>query len=97
LALGVPHPDYLMEMLNSKQLRDWEVVYSIEPFGQYPEYVRMGVIASTLINIKLKKGAKKLTPLSFVPPLYGGKKTDEKQTIDDMKEGLSSMSGKKVK
>lgn len=94
MALGFPHPDYLDEALNAKQLRDWEVYYSIEPFGEESAFRRTGVIASTLINLKLKKEAKKLTPNDFMPMLYVGKK--EEQTTTDMKDLMSSMSQNKT-
>jgi len=97
LALGIPHPDYLLECLNSKQIRDWEIIDSIEPIGQEADFYRTGIIASTLINIKLKKGVKKLSPLEFMPSLYTGMKGKKQQSWEDMKEVLSSMAGKKVK
>lgn len=33
LALGWPHPDYLLELLNADQLADWIDYSSREPFG----------------------------------------------------------------
>jgi hypothetical protein len=97
LAIGVPHPDYLNEVLNSKQLREWEIVYSLEPFGEYTEYLRTGIVASTLINLQLKKDSKKVSPFDFIPEVYTGEKSKEKQSVEDMKELLSSMSSEKVK
>ena len=95
MALGVPHPDYLLEMLTAKQLREWEIVYSIEPFGEEPKYVRSGIIASTLINLKLKKETKKTTPFDFMPALYTGKKSGGKQSMEEMKALMSSMANNK--
>ncbi len=34
LALGYPHPDYLLPYLTSRQLREWIAYNNIEPFGQ---------------------------------------------------------------
>jgi hypothetical protein len=95
LALGIPHPDYLLECLTSKQLSDWEVFYAIEPFGEEADYYRTGLLCANLINIKLKKDAKHLTPHDFMPSLYEGERSLKKQTVDDMQQLLSSMSEKK--
>ena len=33
LALGCPHPDYLLEKITLKQLYEWQMYASLEPFG----------------------------------------------------------------
>lgn len=33
LALGVPHPDYLEQMLSLRQLAEWQRFYGLEPWG----------------------------------------------------------------
>jgi len=83
LALGFPHPDYLMECLTSKQLSDWEIFYAVEPFGEEAEWSRIGRYCSLLINLKLKEGTKQFTPYDFMPSLYEGKRSRKEQTTAD--------------
>lgn len=34
LAIGCPHPDHLLELLDLDQWRDWIAYYDIEPWGE---------------------------------------------------------------
>ena len=91
MALGFPHPDYLMEGLTSKQLSDWEIYYAVEPFGEEAEWSRIGRDCSLLINLKLKEGKEQFTPFDFMPELYEGKRSRMKQTSEDHVGMMRSM------
>lgn len=67
LALGIPHPDYLLGLLTARQLADWEAYYGVEPFGDERADLRAGIVACTIANIHLKKGKDPLSALDFMP------------------------------
>ena len=41
--------------------------YAIEPFGQYPEYLRAGIIAATIANVNMGKKGRRLKAEDFIP------------------------------
>lgn len=61
------------EMLNrmsSRELTEWSCYYSLEPFGEWPQWYRAGLITSTLLMIqraKNKNRGKKYRPEDFIP------------------------------
>lgn len=67
LALGFPHPDYLLEVLSARQLAEWQQYYSLEPFGFPAESWRSGIVASVIANANRKKGRKAFQPSDFMP------------------------------
>ena len=67
MALGYPHPDYLLRVLNSRQISEWQAWFAIEPFGQYPEYLRAGIIAATIANVHKGKKGRSLKAEDFIP------------------------------
>ena len=50
LALGAAHPDYLLPYLTSRQFGDWMHFYELEPWGSEVEFLRSGIVASTMAN-----------------------------------------------
>lgn len=54
-------------MLTARQLAEWEAYQQMEPFGEDRADMRAGIIASTIANVYLKKGAKPLSALDFMP------------------------------
>ena len=84
LALGFPHPDYLLPLLSSSQFADWYAYYALEPFGQYPEWVRTGIVASTIRNVFRGKSGRVSKPSDFVP----NDPTPRVQSVDEQRQML---------
>lgn len=61
----------LLARTDSAELTEWMAFYKLEPFGYDIDNHRAGTIASTLVNLKLKKDAQPMTPGDFFPNSYG--------------------------
>jgi len=59
----------LEDTLSNVELNEWVAFYSIEPFGSEIEWLRVGTIAATMVNVARGFSGKKggATPMSFVP------------------------------
>ena len=101
MALGYPHPDYLLSQISSAQFSEW-IAYSIlEPFGSTREDDRAGVICSTIGNCGFakKKDNTPFKPEDFFPDVVKlveknlglTDERPEKQDIADIKKILMSM------
>lgn len=64
--------------------------YAIEPFGQYPEYLRTALIATVIANVHQGKKGRKFTVEDFMPkePEISRPK---KRTIAEMKTVMQQM------
>jgi|GEM_PF-3118039 len=64
--------------------------YAIEPFGQYPKYLRAGIIAATIANVNMGKKGRRLKPEDFIPkePEIAEPK---RQSLADMKKVLQQI------
>lgn len=49
LALGVPHPDHLFQMLTWDQFQDWLVYYDQAPFGEHRADLRQAVLINYML------------------------------------------------
>ena len=58
--------------------------YAIEPFGQYPEYHRAGIIAATIANVHRGKRGRSFSPTDFMPEEPRLPKS-KSQTVAEMK------------
>lgn len=67
LALGFAHPDYLLEMLDSRQISEWMAYYGIEPWGYRTDWLRFGVLSSVTANVHRIKKSRAFKPEDFVP------------------------------
>lgn len=67
--LGVPHPDYLLAILDSQQLNDWMAYYSLEPFGYFEEWHHTALLATLTANPWRAKGQVPYKPSDFMPAL----------------------------
>jgi hypothetical protein len=87
LALGVEHPDFLLERLTSAQIAEWLAYYAIEPFGYRVDWLRTGVVASTIANASRARRSRKFAPEDFMPkePDLGPPK---KQTMEQLKDAV---------
>lgn len=59
----------MLDSLDSYELSEWMVYYTLEPFGPAQEDLRAGYIACLLYNQNRKKGTKALQPEDFFPSL----------------------------
>ena len=83
LALGVIHPDYLLEKLSCRQLREWEIYNVHEPIG----YMHSAVIGSVLANCNRGKDSDHVfKPEDFIH--YYFPKKEKKQSMNQMKETM---------
>jgi hypothetical protein len=61
--------DALEDALSERQLMEWSMFYELEPWGSEIDFLRTGIVASTIVNVSpnRKAGAKPSSPLDFVP------------------------------
>jgi hypothetical protein len=91
LALGFPHPDYLLPMLNSRQITEWQAYWEMEPFGEIAAEFRSGQIAAMIVNTHLRKGSQPMKAADFVPTSYGLTNGDSRpQTLEEQKAIVQS-------
>lgn len=67
LALGVPHPDYLGELLSVRQLSEWRAFFDVEPWGFEVEDTRHAMQAFIAARAAGSKSAK-LDTFRLIPP-----------------------------
>lgn len=69
LALGYPHPDYLMDQITSRQFVDWMAFERLDPIGGQRGDIQAGVIASVIANVNrdTKKQKKPFSITDFMP------------------------------
>lgn len=82
----------MLEQISSEHLSEWIAFFNLEPFGSEVDFVRSGIIASTIVNTF--RDPKKSSPASvrdFVPDLSP---KSEDQKTEDMKKLLLQMGGK---
>ena len=89
LALGVPHPDMLENVLSTRQLAEWEIYGSMEPFGEYADWVRLAIIASMYRNSHTPKHHKRSELKDFIPEIYLEEKKE--QSMGDMKNIMTAL------
>lgn len=67
LALHVPHPDYLLQMLTSRQFAEWLAFFGMMPFGQeYSDYV-VASVGAALWNQQRGKNVEPIRPSDLLP------------------------------
>ena len=101
----MPHPDYLLSSLTSKQLNEWEAYDAIEPVGQYRNDVMLGQVAAVIIDIAQsafgKKGVKHkpTDPAKLIPwmmedlKLLGSRKQKDVKTPEQVISEVKSQFG----
>ena len=62
LALGWPHPDYLLKLLTDKQFKEWCSYYALEPWGFEVEDARQALLNASVLRAA---GAKTVKPEQF--------------------------------
>lgn len=85
LTLGAAHPDYLLPYLTSRQFCDWMEFYEMEPWGSDMEFLRTGIVASTIANCHRDSRKPAFKPKDFMPQF--GKPSG--QTMEETKAKMS--------
>ena len=89
MALGAYHPDHLERVLSVKQLAEWEIFYSLEPFGDEGEWIRNAILACISVNSNIPKGKRKAKLEDFIPRHYLPPK--KKQSMEEMIQLMNLM------
>jgi hypothetical protein len=84
------HPDYLLDVLTSKQLSEWEAYDRIDPIGTWREDFRMAQICCVVANSigGGKKDGNAFAPMDFMPNWSGEKVEPPKQSAEEMADIL---------
>ena len=77
LVIGVPHPDYLIDMLTSRQLGDWLAFMSIETIGDERADLRTAIMAMSLNNRWRGKNEPPTKPTDYMPHYRAQEQTPE--------------------
>jgi len=81
--------------LTLKQLQEWEAMDRIDPIGSWRDDFRMSILASTVTNLAIgihgKKDTKPSTPAEFMPDWVGEPVEVKKQSPQEMKAILLSL------
>jgi len=91
--LGIPHPDYLLACLTSRQVSEWIAFSELEPFGEQIDWLRTGVLASLIANVNKQKGAKPFKPTDFMPE--ESRHVSQTESTDEMKSKILDLFGLK--
>lgn len=71
--------EYLLKNISSRELTEWMVYYTIEPFGEERADLRAGIISSTVANVNRGKGGRTYKPQEFMPKFDKPKQTWQEQ------------------
>lgn len=90
MALGYPHPDYLLEDLSAKQVTEWEAYNRIQPVGArrsdfYFSYL-MTAVHNIAVGFSGNKNAKQFKIEDFIPNWTGIEEEPEVMPVDAMKQ-----------
>lgn len=73
----------LAESMSYRQFVKWGEYYNTEPFGEERADLRMGILASTLVNIQMPKNSRRTKPADFMP-VFTERKKRRRQTWQEM-------------
>lgn len=88
LALGLLHPDYLLNSLTSRQLAEWMAYYAVDPFGDQRGDLQAGIIAATVSNRWRGKNEAPAKPVDFMPYIE-----KPQQSAEEIQRTLRSILG----
>ncbi|MGB9780618.1 phage tail assembly protein T [Caldanaerobacter sp.] len=76
----------LLSRIDSQELTEWMVYYTLEPWGTEVEDLRTGIVASTIANVNRdpKKQKKPFAPKDFMP--IWDKPKQQEQTVEEQKK-----------
>lgn len=71
--------DELLDTLSARELGEWMAFYVVEPWGSETDFMRSGIVASTIANTaRDPKKRRAFTPADFMPKFGKPRKTPEK-------------------
>lgn len=86
-ATGVPHPDYLADLLTVEQLQGWQDYE--EQFG-FRNDIFWGMFLSMFANVNKKPDVPEQTPLNFMPYTK-----EQELTPEEIEDKLTKMFSRK--
>lgn len=83
----------MLSQLTAEQYVEWKAYAAIEPFGEYFEWLRTGIIASAVLAPHIKKGVQAPQPKDFMPDekAFMHKTEPTKQSMEEMKAVMLDM------
>lgn len=78
--------------MTAKEFGEWQALYLVEPWGEYPTYLAAGVVASTVANVNRKPDTPPLSASDFIPKFGLGPK-DEEAGESDPDEFIRNLNG----
>ena len=88
LALGYPHPDYLLPYLSAHQFNDWKIYYQLEPWGVLEEDLQHSKTREIIFAASGAKSKGKPFTWKDFSVLNNIREDKPKQSVDDMKKFL---------
>ncbi len=90
--LGYPHPDYLNDVLTSRQITELQAYDIIDPVGAWRGDYNAAMLASVLVNIqKAKNGEDARVAISDFIPRWGEVQELQKQSDEKMLAIMNAM------
>jgi hypothetical protein len=68
--------------MTAKEFGEWQALYLVEPWGEYPTYLAAGVVASTVANVNRKQDTPPFSASDFIPQFGAGLKDEEPEESD---------------
>lgn len=94
MKLGYASPAKMLGEMRPSELGMWAALYSVDPWDEERADYRAGIVASTIANVNLRRGAEPLSPHDFMP---FGKQRKEESLASRLKGFLISKTIGKVK
>lgn len=91
MALGYPHPDYLLPKLTMRQMIEWDSYFKVEPWGHIDNERRHG----TLCEIVAASGGVTIggKPITAKDVVYGAKHEEVILTDEQIERELDRILG----
>lgn len=74
----------LLDRMTIEEFHMWIMLEHLEPYGEYGEWLRSGLVCATMANINRGKNQRAFTPQDFMPEAFSPRKKTE--TVKSMKD-----------
>jgi len=71
--------------VSSEEFAEWQVYYTLEPWGEWRADLRAGIIAAASVSPYTKR---RITPKDFMPKFE--RKANKRQTVEEQKSMLAA-------
>ena len=68
--------------MTAKEFGEWQALYLVEPWGEYPIYLSAGIVASTVANVHRNPDKPPFNASDFIPKFGSGFKDEDQQESD---------------